>query len=378
MDLTTLTFAVMLAISALGLDTIWHHGDVMLASSAAGKLDKSSLDVTVMSLILQDEVNRISATPSVVARPRIRTNDAGIGMAIATAANMQSLVYALQGQVGFQPDKISLALFSENGAAKVLISGSGNSRPSVTFEQVVTQQKDEAIEDLVHRAALVGLARIDPYITALNLMRRHEFDKNFADVLGLIEFTKSLLPPTPNNTDRSLLENLQGIVALFGGDSAIAHAWFQQAIESSPDNVIGLLNLAFADLQIAHYQPATDRMRDLVTLHRPADPVVLCTAYATWAAARLGDHDINGADELMALAIEANPGSAMAYNLWSDVKREKGDPEAAERLRAKALRASASFENYAEVAALYFQLAWRDHQAVTTSQFRNPVVVGFH
>jgi tetratricopeptide (TPR) repeat protein len=378
MDLTTLTFAVMLAISALGLDTIWHHGDVVVASSAAGKLDKSSLDVTVMNLILQDEVNRISATPSVVARPRIRTNDGGIGMAIATAANMQSLVYALQGQVGFQPDKISLALFSENGAAKVLISGSGNSRPSVTFEQVVTQQKDEAIEDLVHRAALVGLARIDPYITALNLMRRHEFDKDFADVLGLIEFTKGQLPPTQNNPDRSLLENLQGIVALFGGDPAIAHAWFQQAVDSSPDNVIALLNLAFADLQIDHYQPAVDRMRDLVTLHRPADPVVLCTAYATWAAARLGGHDINGADELMALATEADPGSAMAYNLWSDVKREKGDPEAAERLRAKALRASASFENYAEVAALYFQLAWRDHQAVITSQFRNPVVVGFH
>src|SRR6185312_16327273 len=211
MDLTSLTFAVMLAVAALGLDTIWHHRDVILESSAAGKLDKASLDVGTMNLVLKDEVNRVSATQSVMAKPRIRTSrQDGIGMAIATAANVQSVAYALQAQAGFEPDDIRLALFSEDGKAKVLVSGSGK-RPIVTFEQLLVQEKDEPVVDLLHRAALIGLARIDPYITALNLMQRHEHDRNFADVQALIEFARSQLPPTPTSLDRSLLENLDGI-----------------------------------------------------------------------------------------------------------------------------------------------------------------------
>jgi predicted Zn-dependent protease len=149
-------------------------------------------------------------------------------------------------------------------------------------------------------------------------------------------------------------------------------------VTSSPDNVIALLNLSFTDLQLNHYQEASDRMRDLVTDHPPADIILLCTATMTWAAAQVGLGDINGADHLMARAIEANPRSAIAFNLWSDVKREKGDADAAARLRRKALDASDSFENYAEVAALYFQLAWRDNQPVLSSQFRNPVAIKFH
>jgi hypothetical protein len=80
----------------------------------------------------------------------------------------------------------------------------------------------------------------------------------------------------------------------------------------------------------------------------------------------------------MLQATKVNPQSAVAFNLWSDVKREKGDPETASLLRQKALDVSDSFENYAEVAALYFQLAWRNHQPMITSQFRNPAAVSFH
>jgi tetratricopeptide (TPR) repeat protein len=341
-------------------------------------VDKSGLDVNMMNLILKNEVNRISATPSVVARPRIRTgNSPGIGMAVATAANLQSLAYALQAQVGLEPDDIRLALYSENGVAKVLVSGNGSGR-GITFEQVVIQNQNETVVALVHRAALVGLALFDPYITALNLMRRHELDKDFSDVQSLVEYTKAKLPPKPVSADRSLLENMQGIMALFGGDPSVAHAWFERAAASSPANVIAQLNLAFADLQIDHYRDAADRMQVLLADGPPADPIVAGTAYMTWAGALLGLGDVNGADRLMLQATKVNPQSAVAFNLWSDVKREKGDPETASLLRQKALDVSDSFENYAEVAALYFQLAWRNHQPMITSQFRNPAAVSFH
>jgi tetratricopeptide (TPR) repeat protein len=378
MDLTTLTLAVMLAVSALGIDTVWHHKDVLMETSAAGKLDKTTLDINTMNLILKHEVDRMSATQSVVTKPRIRTDKGdGIGMAIATAANMQSIAYALQSQFGYHSDQIKLALFGEDGTAKVLVTGSG-STPVATFEQLVVQEKDETVVELVRRAALVGLARIDPYIAALNLLQRHEIDRDFTHVQGLVEFAKSQLPPKPLSLDRSLLENLQGIMALFGNDPTIAHDWFKRAVTSAPDSTVALLNLSFADLQINRFQEVSDRLEGMVTRHPSQDPILLCTTYATWAASRLGLGDVNGADRLMAKAIEVYPHSAIAYNLWSDVKREKGDQEAADRMREKALEASDTFENYAEVAALYFQLAWRDRQPVLRSQFANPAVVRFH
>jgi hypothetical protein len=50
----------------------------------------------------------------------------------------------------------------------------------------------------------------------------------------------------------------------------------------------------------------------------------------------------------------------------------------ADALRRKALENSDSFENYSEIAALYFRLAWRDHQPVMRSPFSNPSLGGVH
>ena len=170
MDLTTLTMFVMLAMAAVGLDTVWHPTEVILEASAAGKIDKATIDENMINGILKSEVDRISSTPTLMAKPRVRlASQGGIGMAIASAVNMQSVAYALQTKVGIQPDQIRIALFSEDGAIKVLVTGSGGQRVR-SFEQQVEQQKGETVVALLHRAALVGMSRIDPYLTALDLM----------------------------------------------------------------------------------------------------------------------------------------------------------------------------------------------------------------
>src|SRR6185437_14786775 len=152
--------------------------------------------------------------------------------------------------------------------------------------------------------ALIGMARIDPYMTALNLMQRHAADKDFADVESLIVYAKSRLPPTPVNRDRSLFENLQGILALFRGNSSDAHKWFQLAINSAPDSAVAELNLSFADIQTGKFEAAAARMADLAQ-RLPGDSKLLAsTGYVTWAAAQLGRHDIEGADRLLTQAIE--------------------------------------------------------------------------
>jgi tetratricopeptide (TPR) repeat protein len=378
MDLTTLTMLVMLAMAAVGLDTVWHPTEVILEASTAGKIDKATVDENMINGILKSEVDRISSTPTLMAKPRVKlASQGGIGMAIASAANMQSVAYALQTKVGIQPDQIRIALFSEDGAIKVLVTGSGGQRVR-SFEQQVEQQKGETVVALLHRAALVGMARIDPYLTALNLMQRHSGDKDFADAETLINFAKSQIPPTPLSVERSLFENLQGILALFRGNQNDAHTWFGLAAKSNPKNTATALNLAFAHLQIGEYREAADGMDQLLRETPTLDRILISTAYVTWGAALLGLHDVNGADHMLAKAVDANPTSSIAWDMWSEVKREKGDTAQSDQLHQQALSVSGNFDNYAEIAALYFQLAWQGNQPIVRSKFANPAVVSVH
>ena len=71
----------------------------------------------------------------------------------------------------------------------------------------------------------------------------------------------------------------------------------------------------------------------------------------------------------LALAVQIDPFSSAAYELWSEIERVKGDTATADRLHAKAWATADSFENYAEVAALYFRLAWKKDQKLTRSPF---------
>ena len=378
MDLTTLSMVVMLALAAVGIDTVWHPPEVILEGSTAGKFDKVTVDQDMVNGILRSEVDRVSSTPTLMAKPKIELGkQGGIGMAIATAANMQAVAYALQSKVGYQPEQIKVALFSEDGTIKVLVTGSGGRRLS-GFEQLVEQQKGETVVALLHRAALVGMSRIDPYLTALDLMQRHAGDKDFTDTESLINFAKSQIPPTPFSPERSLFENLQGILALFRGNQKDAHTWFELATKSNANNTAAVLNHAFADLQNGHYDDAAESMERLTHDLSTSDKVLLSTAYVTWGAARLGQHDANGADTVLAKAIEANPSSSIAWDLWSEVKRQKGDAAQADQLHQQALGVAGSFENYGEIAALYFQLAWQDNQPVVRSKFANPASVSFH
>lgn len=382
MDLTTLTYVLLLMVGYLGFDAAMHPPDAILEAEAIGTFEKTTINVALVDDVLNQEAQRIAATPTVMTRPVIRVGRLeGLAMGVAEAMKMQAVAYALQAQLGYRPDQIKVSLFGEGGAAKVLVTGTGHQRMT-SFQQQLTLEPGETIVDLLQRAAVVGMAHIDPYITALNEMQSHAGDKDFTHAQTIIKFAMAGLAPTPQSFERSLFENLNGLIALFNGDAKAAHDWFERAEASCPDNTIAdavtSVNAAFAELQIDHDREAADHIEMLLRDKPPTDKVLLGTAYMTLAAAQLGLHDVNGADRTIAKAVEAYPEASGAYDLWSDIKREKGDAAQAERLHRKALENSVSFENYGEIAALYFRLAWRNDQPVMRSPFSNPTLGGVH
>src|SRR4029077_11580451 len=147
----------------------------------------------------------------------------------------------------------------------------------------------------------------------------------------------------PTSFDRGLLDNILGLIALFHNDPPAARKAFNDAIAADPTNAVPFLNAAFADMQFNEYQKAADRMAALVRLAPPSNKVLLATAYMTWGAARMGLHDLKGADRMLELAIQANPESSAALGLWAEAKRLAGDEAAADRLHHAALESAATF-----------------------------------
>jgi tetratricopeptide (TPR) repeat protein len=297
-------------------------------------------------------------------------------MALAESANLQNVAFALQSRIGYKPDRLRLSLYTEGGKLRALVSGSGHADEN--FRNVLIPNQDESLPLFVQRCALWGASQLAPYSTSLYLMEKHAGDGNFEDVIALVDHAISVLPPTPRSFDRSLFQNVRGLVALFKNDKSAARAAFDAATQSDPTNPVPFLNAAFTDLQFDEYQRAAVRMQQLIAIAPPANKALLSTAYMTWGAAMIGTKDLPNAERLMAMAVRLNPQGSTALHLWSEVKGLEGDKASSERLEREAMSHTATFENYSEVAALYFRLAWGDNQPVTRSKFSNPTVVTFH
>jgi Tfp pilus assembly protein PilF len=265
----------------------------------------------------------------------------------------------------------------QDGKLQALLTGSGNGHPG--FEQVLVPHDNETVPAFVKRAALFGASQLAPYSTTLYLLQVHSRDKDFSDVMALVEQIRSKMPPAPVHHQRSLYENVRGIIMLFKEDPKAAKVEFAKAVMSDPDNPVPAVNLAFAEIETDDYAAAAERMERLLRDAPPGNNVLHATAYMTWAAANMGMKDAARADVLLAKAIELYPTSSTAYDLWAEAKDLQGNHAEATALRQKALDSTADlFENYAEVAALYFRLGWQDNMPVTRNRFAYTEVLTFH
>jgi tetratricopeptide (TPR) repeat protein len=304
----------------------------------------------------------------------IWSSNQGLGMAVAQSLGLEKDAQALKSELGLTPNELRVSFYWEDGTLRSLVNGVGEGGSE--FGEVLDQKKEETLMDFVSRSALTGVAELSPYYTAVYLLQAHSDDKNFEDLINLIERNVSITTPAHINPDKSLYDNLLGLVALFKNDPNSAEAEFVSAMTDDPSNPVGFINLAFVDLQQNDYQSAANRMEQLVRLAPPSNQMVLGSAYMTWAAALMGLHDLAGADRLLAAATAAAPHAGTAFGLWSDLKRLQGDEKTADRLQQRAEQEGTP--NYAEIALLYFQLAWRDNRPVELNPLNNPDVVIRH
>ena len=377
MDFVTLAAAVLLGIGLLGADSVLHTGSVAVDVTAPAAITGNIIGQETLEDAFTGQLDAIAATQSVVNPPEIRAGrDGGIGMSLAEAVGLRSVAFALQRQFGYDPDRLHFGLYMADTTLRGVVSG--RSHVYGAFAQEFVPEPHETLRNFAQRLADWGASQLAPYNTALFLLQRHAGDGDFRDVVALCNHAIDMLPPAPINPTRGQFQNLLGLVALFGNDPKAAHARFAAAGAAWPDAPVPELNLAFTELQTDQYEAALHRVRALLARMSDSHPAVNGTAHMTLGAALMGLHDDAAADAELAQALRSNPDSSAVPELWAQLKERTGDAAGAARLHALALQNTTSFENFGELAALYFQLSWRDNEPVTRSRFSNPGVVIFH
>jgi hypothetical protein len=377
MDLTTLAAAILVALGLLTTDAVLHSGSVSVEVAAPSDMYKKVIDQESLQAVFTAQLDQIGGTVSVVNPPEIRsTNDEGIGMVLADSANVKPLAFALQRQIGYNPDHLRFALFTQDNALHAVVSGYGHARGA--FSQEFAPEKDEKLLNFIERCAIWGGAQLAPYSTALFLVLRHAGDGDFRDAEALAGHALATLPHGPVSEERAKFENLLGLIEVFRHDPRAAQPHFQAAAAAWPDGPVPVLNTAFTEIQLADYAAAAARTRTMLASLTNSQKAIVAAGHLILAAALIGLNDLDGADTEAGQAVEANPESPSAPELWADLKASRGDPAGADRLNRQAQQNAGSFENSGEMAALYFHISWHDGDIVTRSRFAEPGTITFH
>lgn len=372
MDLTTLTGALVVAFGLLSANAILNSGTIMVDMTVPESVASDGIGEPVAEMIFERELQDAVSVPSVVPPPNIRgAREKTLAAALADALKVEDLTFALQMATGFQPARLQGSLIIEEKTPVLLVDGF--SGPTGAFTLRVPQQEGETIPMLLRRGALEALWKMQPYLAALYTFNR-ELQAGRVDAhQARLETTVAALPDTPLSRERALLLNLLGVSALFENDAAAAERHFKAAVQSDPSNIVPLLNDAFIDLYHDRYADAEAKMRKaLVPKPMSDNPILQSTAYVTWAVARYGLRDMPGAEKLLRQAIAVNPQTSTAYQMWADFREDAGDAASAATLNERARANSAYFENYAELAILYFEPSWQDGEILKPNNFGKP------
>ena len=354
MDLTTFVLAMMMLVGSIGVDTILNPRSLIIEAYTASDLGSLHVTDKMLTDAMEEQVARIALTPSIVAKPTVRLDPTpGVGVAIADSLGVGAVATAIQAQVGYNADRISLYLFTEGPAVKAAISGA-DIHTRRRFLRKTELGEGEGIIDLVTRATEMGMEQVEPYLTALYLMHEGLKSRDFRRSLGVITASKARLRPNRDHARLSLLVNLEGMIALLQGDPQKALQLFQTAVATDPTSDVATVNLAVMLIGNGQGAEALAMLESKLRNDPPSDGTLLALTYAVLGAAQSKERDWGAAEVSFSRAAAGNPTIAATYALWAAAKRARGDRAGADLMEAKSRTASATFVDYAEVIGLYF------------------------
>ena len=372
MDLTTIVATLVVAFGLFTANAIVESDVVTVEFNVPSKYSNAGYGSDVAQNIFLSELRDILDTKSVSPGRVVRgTNDRTVVSALAESLKLQDMTYSVQRALGYDVARIHANIVHDGEETSLVVLG--QVRKGKEFKFSITRRPDEPLVSLIRRGAHETAYQMEPYLALLYFVQASQSCNALPKTTQLIRTQITNYSLTTRSLPRSQYENLLGIAALFCSDSKTARPAFNAAIEADPSNAPAILNLAFVEIYEDRYVEA-ERVarRVLEPAPMPAPPEVTAAAHLTWAAALVGQKKLAEAERQLAQSVAIYAYSSSAYEFWAQIKESHGDMVAAEKMRNKAIENSLYFENYGELAVLYFEVAWRDGQPLERNKYGNP------
>ncbi len=371
MDPVAIALATAMVFGLLTADAVVSADTVGVQISVPASVAQTGFTQDVAERLFTHEFETMNQTRSLLRPPQMRSaREPTIIGVVARSLRLDDFTAALQDLLGLERMRITGAIVSgaPGEGQRILINSASTYSGAFSLDLSETGGTDR----LLRRAALATMERVQPYRAAL-----FHFDQviraggnDFNTVVQMAE--RELARPRRAEVleERSFLQNILGIVALLHNDLDEAERRFRLSFNWNPGFAIGRINLAFVHVQRDRYQDAIDIVTPLIagtleqrfTVLGPRFGPLREAMHSTVGVALWALGDLDGAEQSFYHAAREYPDSAGAYSYWARLLLERGDAvgaaEKAEIARINAL----TFENYPEVANLYFWMSPRDNQ----------------
>lgn len=346
------TSGIIAADAALNANTVTSRIVVNDTTKRAGMTEDVATEAFTQRL------SQIFATKSLLRSSNIRaSNDKSFVTHLAEATRLSDLQAGFQDLLGLDPVRVTGVLLEEDGRLVFRALCSGD---QVACTVRLPINPGETPMELLRRGALSTAAQLDPYHTAVALLDPEEGEPDSVRARAILEARLNALPKLPLSEKRALVLNLLGIVELLEDKKDAAAERFAAAVAAWPAFRIARLNHAFVDVERDDYHAALAVLSS--SIREDSDPRTSATEHviagvAYWA---LGRHD-EAAREFQT-AVKVHPQNVGAYLYHAEMLDELGAREEATRLRRIGEQNQSGFDNYAELATLYFWMNKNEDQ----------------
>ena len=371
MDPISIVTAIAMIFGLLTTDAVVNAETVAVQIDVPAAVARTGYTEDVAERIFVHELETINQTRSLLQSQSMRSaRQPTIVSVIASAFRLDNFTAAIQDLLGLDRTRITGAIVTSAPGERERLLINSSSAYSGAFSLDLSEKGDT--ERLLRQAAHDTMERVHPYRSALFHFNQISASggKDYSTVVQLAERELSRPLRAEVLEERSFLQNLLGIVALLNNDLAEAERRFRLSFDWNPGFTVGRINLAFIHVERDRYQEAIDLLTPLIAgglrqrlsinsrRSAPLQEAILNTlGTALWA---LGDLD--GAEAAYKRATREHPSSAGAYSYWARLLRERGDEQAAVEKEKIARVNALTFENYPEIANLYFWMSPRDNQ----------------
>lgn len=371
MDPISIVSAIAMIFGLLTADAVVNAETVAVQIDVPAAVARTGYTEDVVERIFVHEIETITQTRSLLQSPSMRSSrKPTIVGVIANSLRIDNFTAALQDLLGLDRTRIAGAIVTSAPGDRERLLINSSSAYSGAFSLEISEKGDT--EQLLRHAAHDTMQRVHPYRSALFHFEQISASggKDYSIVVQIAERELSRPLRAEMLEERSFLQNLLGIVALLNNDLNEAERRFRLSFDRSPGFNVGRINLAFVHVERDSYQEAIDLLTPLIAgglgqrLSIPSKRSALLqeAILNTLGTALWAQGDLDGAEAAYKRATREHPSSAGAYSYWARLLRERGDEQAAAEKEKIARVNALTFENYPEIANLYFWMSPRDNQ----------------